>query len=281
MLFKKDKATLEDFDAALQYEWLETNGLGGWSSSTLCGCNTRRYHGLLVAATNPPAERICLVSKLDETIVSGSNRYELGTNNYGSAIHPKGYQYLSSFSKELFPEFIYEAGGVMLKKTVAAIHGQNTTTIIYEVLKAPGAFQLELLPLVSVRGYHSLMHANESIHQQVEFDNGTFSLRAYENTPEIFIQVPGAQYIHNPHWYYNFNYNAEKERGLDYIEDLFSHGHFIVELKQGDSLGIIITVEDPLHRNAHELLASEWQRRQLLLNKEPGNEILQTLILAA
>ncbi|HZE84629.1 MAG TPA: glycogen debranching enzyme N-terminal domain-containing protein, partial [Puia sp.] len=112
-----------DYEQATQNEWLETNGLGGWSGSSLAGCHTRRYHGLLVAATVPPAERMALVSKLDETIVSGEERYELGTNNYGQTIHPEGYRYLASFSREWFPEFIYEAGGIRLKKTIAMING--------------------------------------------------------------------------------------------------------------------------------------------------------------
>src|ERR1700741_84669 len=104
MQLKKDTAFLKDFTKAYQDEWLETNGLGGWSSSSVIGCNTRRYHGLLVAATRPPTERMALVSKLDETIVSGEYRFELGTNNYGSVISPKGYDYLISFTKYLFPE---------------------------------------------------------------------------------------------------------------------------------------------------------------------------------
>ena len=110
MKLEKDKTVLQDFKEAIQHEWLETNGLGGWSSSSIIGCNTRRYHGLLVAATVPPAERMALVSKLDETIITGDERFELGTNNYGATIHPNGYQYLIGFSKELFPGFIYEAG---------------------------------------------------------------------------------------------------------------------------------------------------------------------------
>src|SRR5438046_8126014 len=157
MRLKKDQITLPDFKEAAQHEWLETNGLGGWASSSIIGCNTRRYHALLVAATKPPTERISLVSKLDETIIigqtaqSGPTRYELGANDYGDAIHPTGNQYQTSFTKELFPEFVYEAGGVRLRKTIAMVHGENTTLIIYHVIKAPSSFTLELLPLISAR----------------------------------------------------------------------------------------------------------------------------------
>ena len=169
-----NKQILENYEQAVQHEWLETNGLGGWSSSSVIGCNTRRYHGLLVAATVPPAERMALVSKIDETIILDDDRFELGTNNYGQAISPKGYNYLSSFAKNLFPEFIYEAAGITLKKTIAMIHGENTVVIMYEVLKAKKSFILELLPLLSVRGYHSMMHANDAINRHASFDNRYF-----------------------------------------------------------------------------------------------------------
>src|SRR5664279_1567338 len=115
MLLAKDKTVLGNFQKASELEWLETNGLGGWSGSTLCGCHTRRYHGLLMAAIVPPAERMLLLSKLDETIVLDGNRFDLGVNDYGDTLHPGGFQYLFSFRKEFFPEWIYEVPGVRIR----------------------------------------------------------------------------------------------------------------------------------------------------------------------
>src|SRR5580700_1173276 len=112
MLLFKDKNLLENFSVTSQLEWLETNGLGGWSGSSLSGCNTRRYHGLLMAAIHPPAERMLLVSKLDETIIISDNHYDLGTNDYGDVVFPSGFQFLSSFKKGLFPEWIFEITGL-------------------------------------------------------------------------------------------------------------------------------------------------------------------------
>ena len=97
-----DKSILQNYDQAIQNEWLETNGLGGWSSSSVIGCNTRRYHGLLVAATVPPAERMALVSKLDETLIINDERFELGTNDYGNVIHPYGYQHLNRVLQKIY-----------------------------------------------------------------------------------------------------------------------------------------------------------------------------------
>src|SRR5215467_15035029 len=92
-----DRKTCGDLEAALSREWLETNGLGGFSSSTVAGANTRRYHGLLTAALNPPGGRVLLLSKLEETLVLDGSRIDLSTNEYDGAIHPSGYQYLAEF----------------------------------------------------------------------------------------------------------------------------------------------------------------------------------------
>jgi predicted glycogen debranching enzyme len=280
MQLQKNKSALQDFNSAIQHEWLETNGLGGWSGSSIIGCNTRRYHGLLVAATVPPAERMNLVSKLDETIICGTERSELGTNNYGNAIHPKGYQLMTSFSKSLFFEFIYEAGNIKLKKTIAMLHGENTVVIIYDVIKAAHSFGLELLPLLSVRGYHSMMHANDAVNTEASFSNDIFKTKLYSGTPDIFIQVPGSKYHSEPNWFSNFNYSVEQYRGLDFIEDLFSPGKFTVELKEGDSIGIILSTDSPAGKDAHALFEKEKQRRQLLIQAFHDSTTKQ-LVLAA
>ena len=280
-MLKKNKEALQNFTEASQYEWLETNGLGGWSGSSLTGAHTRRYHGLLVAAVVPPAERMVMLSKLDETIISGQNRYELSANNYGNTIHPQGYQYLSGFKKHLYPEFIYEAGNIKLKKTIAMIHGENTVVINYEALSAEHSFTLELLPLLAGRGYHSLLHANTAIEQNACFANDIFEVKPYAETPPVFIKIPRGQFKADPNWFYNFNYSVEQYRGLDFTEDLFSHGRLSVELKEGDSLGIIISTDNPLHKDAHQLLEWETARRQSLLTNQPTDETTRQLVLAA
>jgi predicted glycogen debranching enzyme len=279
-MLKKDKTYLQHYDKAIRDEWLETNGLGGWSSSSIIGCNTRRYHGLLVAATKPPTERTLLLSKLDETIVAGNKRFELGVNDYGQTISPNGNQFLKSFSKELFPQWSYEVNGIGLKKTIAMLHNENTVVIIYDVVKAAKPFALELLPLMAGRFYHTMNHAGPQMHWDADFENGQFHNKPDGNL-DVFIQVPGSSYQHNPRWFNNFNYAVEKYRGQDFTEDLFNHGIFSVQLKKGDSLGIIISTQNTTGRDAHELLAKESLRRQLLLNEQPGNEMIQQLVLAA
>lgn len=287
-VIQKESDALRSPDDRFFYEgteWLETNGLGGWASSSITGCNTRRYHGLLVAATKPPTERMMLLSKLDETIVVGGQRFELGTNKYArDVIHPKGSQYLVSFSKNLFPEWLYEINGLLVKKTIAMVHGENTTLILYEVKKSKEIFTLELLPLIAARGYHSLQHRYNNIFWDVQFEKGVFKNQPYENAPNIFIHVPNSTYRHHPSWFHNFNYPIERFRGLDYEEDLFNHGTFSIQLKEGDRLGIIVSTEDPSNKNAEELFEIEKSRKLQLINEssEPNDlSIAQHLTLAA
>src|SRR5947209_5207591 len=138
-----DANTLRGFDRASELEWLETNGVGGWASSTVCFANTRRYHGLLVAATE--TERCVVVAKLDETV----NGASLATNRFPGAIHPRGLDHLVAFRKDLFPEWEIEAGGVRLRKTVVAPRGENTTIVVYEVLDAPAPFEMTRAPFLA------------------------------------------------------------------------------------------------------------------------------------
>src|ERR1700756_2549168 len=103
-----ERETWSDLEAALRREWLETNGLGGFASSTIINLNTRRYHGLLMAATKPPGGRLLLLAKLEETLVIGGRRYELAVNRHPGVIHPHGHEYLKEFSLDPFPIFTYE-----------------------------------------------------------------------------------------------------------------------------------------------------------------------------
>lgn len=271
---------MENYYKAAQSEWLETNGLGGWSSSSVIGVNTRRYHGLLVAATEPPTGRMVLLSKLDETILTGDKRTELSVNHYaGNTIHPVGYRYLRNFSRNVFPQWQYEVEGIRLQKTVAMLHGENTVLILYEVLQAANTFTLELMPLMTARHYHQLSHAGPYMQWNAEFKNGKFHCMP-DGRNHIYIQAPGSAYTHDPRWFYNFEYAVEKDRGLDCSDDLFNHGVFSVQLNQGDSLGIIISTEDPEGKNAVDLLLREEQRRKKL-TEGIHNDLTRRLMLAA
>ena len=283
---KFDSKTLSDFDKAKSLEWIETNGLGGYASGTVSGAHSRRYHGLLVAALHPPVGRTVLLSKLEETIVVKNennpvDRYELGCNQYPGVIHPKGYTHLTNFERDIFPAFTYNAGQVVLKKTVACIHGENTTIVLYEVVEAPGSFTFEMLPLSSSRDFHSLCHSNDAIGTHYLFDDGCFRTVNYPEGTELFISVPGSEFIEQQGWYRNFEYSVEQYRGLDFREDLYTHGRFSVTLNKRQSLAVIISTEDPTGRNALKLLAAEKKRREKVIKDFSWDNNIKRLVLAA
>lgn len=280
-MLQKEKASLINYEEAIQFEWLETNGLGGWASSTIIGCNTRRYHGLLVASTAPPVERMVLVSKIDEKILINDQVFELGVNDFGDAINPIGNQYLTKFTKDLLPEWTYELNGITIKKTICMVQGENTTVVVYTVLKAPKAFKLQIQPFIAARDYHTLQNNKSNLWWDVEFADGIFRNHPFEHSPNIYISVPDAAYEHNPNWFDHYNYLEEKNRGLDYKEDLMNHGTLSVTLKKGQSVGIIVSTENPKGRDAIKLLDQEIARKKALLNKQPDNLLLKQLILSA
>ena len=280
-MLQKNKAVLNNYEEAILLEWLETNGLGGWSSSSIIGSNTRRYHGLLVAATKAPTERMVMVSKIDESIIINGETFELGVNNFGDAINPNGHLFLSNFTKELFPEWIYEVNGIKMKKTIAMVQGENTTLVLYTVLKAPKTFTLNLQPFIAARGYHDLQNNKSNLWWDVDFKDGIFKNQPFADSRNIYISVPESSYQHNPNWFDHFNYDEEKKRGLDFKEDLLNHGTLSVNLKKGQTIGIIISTENPVGRDAIGLFEKETARKKALLNKQPNNETLQQLLLAA
>jgi predicted glycogen debranching enzyme len=216
-------------DLALTREWLETNGIGGFASSTIVGLNTRRYHGLLVAATHPPVGRMLLLSKLEETLIVGGRRVELSANRYPGLVHPEGYRLLAHFELDPFPVFTYRTEGIELEKTVFMIHGENTTVVQYELKGAAHALparvlpiRLELRPLLAFRDYHALTHENGAIDPRVDVEPTSVAVRPYRDLPPLHISHGGGHVTPTGYWYRRFEYDAERARGLDCVEDLFN-----------------------------------------------------------
>jgi glycogen debranching enzyme len=236
---------LRDFDRASQLEWLETNGLGGWAGSSVIFANTRRYHGMLVAAFPGRTERTVLVAKLDETVAG----VDLAANRFPNAIHPRGFEHLVSFRRGVFPVWEYSAGGVNLRKTVVAPHGMNVTIVLYEVLDCASPFELRLSPFLAGRDYHSLVHCTDAA------------------LPFVHIDVPGATFEAKPDCWREFVYDRERERGLDCEEDLFTPGSYVVTLGRGDALPVVLATEDN-EWDAIGMMEEERERREELMGGE-------------
>jgi predicted glycogen debranching enzyme len=255
-----DKNLCGNFAESAKYEWLETNGLGGFASSTVAGANTRRYHGLLIAATEPPAVRCLLLSKLEETLIVGTQRFELSANLYPGVVHPEGYRYLTEFRLDPFPVFTFEAGGVIVEKRVFMVDGENTVVVEYEAQGGQGC-QLELRPLIAFRGYHDLTHENSALNGNLNQSAGLFSIQPYPGLPELSVAHNARALKRRAHWYFHFEYPIERERGLDFQEDLFCP--CMLEFDLAPNQPAIVIASTTVHHasDASSLKARELGRR--------------------
>src|SRR5436190_2380656 len=255
-----------DLDAALRREWLETNGLGGFASSTIIGLNTRRYHGLLVAATKPPVGRVVMLSKLEETLFIEGQPFDLSANRYPGVVHPQGFRYLRRFRLDPFPIFTYEVEGIEIEKTVFMVQGENSTVVQYELKKnshaeRPRNLLLELRPLIAFRDYHSTTHENGAINRDVEERSGLASVSPYQGLPPLHLAHNAVELRKTGDWYRNFEYDAERERGLDFSEDLFNPLALRFDLRLRHQASVIASTEPHDVAQVAEYRQAEITRR--------------------
>jgi predicted glycogen debranching enzyme len=272
---------LADLERSLRREWFLANGLGGFAGSTLVGANTRRYHGLLVAALRPPADRMLLLAKVDEEVTplpSGPpagerpSRYLLGTNVYTGVLHPEGYQHLIAFRLAPFPTWVYDLDGRRLERSFHLVHGRQAAVLRYRYLAGREPLRLELFPLVNCRDYHHTVKAPVGWDFPAVSGRGWVALRAYPAAPLLRLAAwayragPGAfawladpdspgtpqpaDYRPTGHWYYRFHYPAEAERGLDHEEDHYNPGVFTLTVGPGETAAFAAEVLTDLPEGA-------------------------------
>jgi predicted glycogen debranching enzyme len=217
----------------LEKEWLLSNSRGGFASSTIAGCNTRRYHGLLIGALNPPANRILALSNCIETIYLGPGVFHLATAEFPGKVWPEGYLRLKHFSRDAGVHFYYRFGELELRKSVYLMRDEDTAAIVYEFGDAGQPFDFTLQPLVGLRDFHSL----QKVTADIKFKSVAEGLLIHphstssgqDDSPDscqLLLNCPGAAFEEDSKWWYNFSYRADRERGQDFTEDLFSPGFF-------------------------------------------------------
>ncbi len=225
-------------------EWLVTNGLGGFASSSLSGAHTRRYHGLLMAALEPPTRRTLLVSKVEETIVTAHHRYELSSNEYPGTIHPHGYTHLKKFKRQGMPHWKYEAGGHLLDKRVFMPHGEQATILEY-ANTGHTAYHLALRLFLAYRDYHHLMQASDFFSFDFSWrDARTARIQAHHDAVPFYLHFTKGEFHPERHWYYQALYRRETERGLDDREDTFVPGSVHVELAPGEKIYLVFGLDE-------------------------------------
>jgi predicted glycogen debranching enzyme len=236
---KFDKSKVVNLEYSLSREILRTNRAGTYSSTTIVGCNTRKYHGLLVCPVDElGGDRFVLLSSLDVMVVNNERSFNIGIRKYkGDFFSPKGHKYIEDFETERIPMMIYRVGGVILKQERILVHYEEQFLIRFTILEASEPMKLQIRPFLAFRNIHQLTRANMNANTKVDFINNGIKTRLYDGFPWLNMQLSDkADFIPVPDWYYGVEYPEEQKRGYDYIEDLFTPGFFEVTVKKGDSI---------------------------------------------
>jgi predicted glycogen debranching enzyme len=277
-----DSTTCSDLSVSRRKEWLETNGIGGFASSTIVGMNTRRYHGLLVAATRPPVGRMVLLSKLEETLIIDGRSHDLSTNQYPGAVHPNGHLRQTEFRLDPMPVSLFHVDDVVLEKALFMLRGENSTAVRYRLLTGSRPdVRLELRPLIAFRDYHSLTHANSGLSSNVYAGDGWVAVTPYAGLPMLYLNHNGAEIAPGGGWHYRFEYEEERQRGLDWEEDLFNPLTLVFALDRADAC-VIASTEIRDASTVPELQTTEIRRRSNLTGgRENSGPLVQDLLRAA
>ena len=233
-----DKNELGNLEYSLQREMLSTDRMGGYMSTTIVCCNTRKYHGLMVAPIDDSDRTYVLLSSLDETVVQHDQSFNLALHRFKGTYEPRGHKYITDFAYTPTPTITYRVGGVILRKEMLWIHKRTQLMIRYTLVDAHSETKLRLRPFLAFRDKHALTHANmEADGHSYPSINGV-KCRLYADFPWLYLQTdkPGTEFVPAPDWYYNFEYQQDLARGYEGYEDLLTTGYFETELKKGESI---------------------------------------------
>ena len=237
------KEALSNFDAAIRQEWIITNGLGGYASSTVLGINTRKYHGLLVAAFHQPGDRRVCLAKLDEEISIGNNIYPLCANEFQNRIFPQGYMFLKEFSVSPFPKYTYNVEGVELQKTIFMPCAKNAVINIYKILnRSSFDAKIRIYPLVNWRHFHSVTDRWKIPWKFAEkHENKEVDIRLGAPRSTLMMTTTKGRYLTTGKWIEKIYYREEAKRGENCLDDCYQHGYFEIDAKANENGKFAIT----------------------------------------
>jgi predicted glycogen debranching enzyme len=259
-------------------EWLHTNGAGAYASSTIAQMHTRRYHGLLVAALDPPRRRHVILSHMDATLQINSVRYDLDTHQFPSVVPTGGYRYLTRYDQDPLPRWTWQVAGGTFEQTVGLVRGQNALVIRY-VWKGPTPIELRARPLLALRPFHALVREHGSMLQSVELRQGEVRVRPVPTLPRV-VFGHDATFIGSPDWWRRFEYLVEQERGLDFQEDLWTPGMFSMRLVPNTPVYIVAAVESLPAGPPSQLMAAAARALSDRDPGQPGSRVCRTLAVA-
>ena len=227
-----------DLEQGLKREWIITNGIGGYSSSTIIGANTRKYHGLMVAPLYSPARRNLILSKLDESTMLDGRKYDLYTNICKDYVS-QGFKYLQSFQKEILPVFKYKVEDTDITKTICMQYGRNTVIVYYKIRNGNSKAKLQLAPIFNFRNFHS-MNTNHNFELKQEKESDKIKLIIDNKTHHpIYMKVSDGKYTeHFNDTFYNMFYIEEEKRGFFPEENHIVSGVFDIDIEANEEKNV-------------------------------------------
>ena len=262
-----------DLDIAESREWLVTNGLGGFASGTVAGTATRRYHGLLVAALQPPVKRTLLVNGLDETVRYLEEMHSLATNRWMSGfISPRGYLQIESFHLEgSKPVWRYALADGLLEKRIWMKQGENTTYVQYRLLRGNAPIEVEGKVLVNYRDFHHITQAQDWRMDITAVEHG-LRVQAFEGAVPFYLKSGAATWTAQHEWYREYFLPVERERGLDDHEDRLFAGLFRCQLRHGESVTIVVSTEANAALDGEQARSQQVNHEWKLYQKWQGHQ---------
>ena len=265
----------------LSREYLLTNGRGGYASSTLADCATRKYHGLLALPEPASGKTMLYLSKIELSLLAGSQQYDFSTNAFPGTIFPQGYTFIRSVETDRVPVTVFSVQDdeYVLSKSVLMPRGGNAVLVRYELLESPKPVTLKLMPFLAYREIHGLIRQNAFLRPRTYFEANGFKIDPYDHLPPLYLQTSKTSTFYpSPDWWKNFIYTEECDRGYDYSEDLFSPGVFEIKMKKGDAA----IVHAGLGTVDPKSIAPVWKAEEDRLSRktatyEPDGEPLATL----
>lgn len=242
-----DKSELVNLEYSLSREILRTSRKGSYSSTTIPGCNTRKYHGLLVSPVDSMGGgKYVLLSSLDVSVVEDGKVLNLGIHKFdGDHYSPKGHKYLKDFNTELIPSLSYAVGTVKLKQERILSDSSDQIMIRYTIEEAHKPVTLQFRPLLAFRNMHELTMSNLAVNSRVRYIDNGIKMKLYEGFPYLSMQFSASpEFVKVPDWIYGVEYIEEQRRGYDYKEDLFMPGYFELVMKKGESTVFSASTEE-------------------------------------
>ena len=270
-LMHVDREDLLVLGRSLTREWLETDGRGGYASSSVLMCATRRYHGLLVAPPPGSARRHVFLSRFEETFHGGGKSFAISLARYPGHWGPHGHQGLEAFDLRPNPCWTYVFGRARLEREVLMAKGEHTVLVRYRVTGQQNPVELHLRPLLACRDAHHLTHENLAADTRATRIEGGVSARPYGALPVVSITLSTrARFEADPVWYKRVEYQSDLARGYDGHEDNLSPGWFEVPIASGVDVYVAATIGPPVRDPAALWAREKSARAKVLEGFEPG-----------